>query len=93
MFLAANAMVPILAGLLIAIAVHLAILCLAELIMDGVLTVENVAAGSAAALSLLRGVAVLLAGLGIAGFVVPGGIAMGIVLVALSILGFSRIGR
>ena len=76
----------------LSIALHVAILALAELIATGDIDPANIFAGSAAALSLMRAIATLFAGLGFAAaFVVPGGIAMGVVLVALAVLAFSKI--
>jgi hypothetical protein len=93
MFMLINGIGPaILAAVIISIAIHMAIIALAELIADGSLNPGDIFIGSAAALSLLRGIAVLLAGLGIVGFTVPGGLAMGVVLVALAVLGFTKVG-
>ncbi len=94
MYLISNSIgAPIVAALLISVALHIAILALTELISEGSLDPIDIFKGSAAALSLLRAISTLFAGIGIAGFTVPGGIAMGIVLIALAILGFSKIGQ
>jgi hypothetical protein len=88
---------PLLAGaallavcLLISIAVHVAILALADLIMSGELNPGDIFTGSAAALSLIRALATLLTALGIT-VAAPGGVIMGIILVALAVLGFGRL--
>jgi ABC-type Fe3+-siderophore transport system permease subunit len=83
----------ILAALLISFAIHMAVILLSDLFYDGLIDPGYVFAGSAAALSLVRAIATLFAGLGIAGFTAPGGIVMGIILVALAVSSFSKIGR
>ena len=92
-------LLPLVAGsalmaisIMLSIALHVAILALIDLIASGDVDPQNILAGSAAALSLIRALATLFAGMELAAaFSAPGGVMMGLVLVILAILGFSRI--
>ena len=92
-FLLASGVGPaLLISYAIAVALHIAIISIALLIADGDLDPSNVFYGMAATLSLFRALGVVFAALGIA-LVIPGGIFMGVILISLAILGYSRIGR
>jgi hypothetical protein len=81
---------PIIGALLISIALHIAAVCLYELIAEGMLKPGDIFTESAAALSFMCGLSTLLAGT-ILAFSVPGGLVMRIILVAFAILGFGRL--
>ena len=83
----------VIASFLISLALHIAIIDLSLLLSEGLINPQDVFKGSATTLGLMRGLATLLQGLGVAGFTVPGGVVMGIILVALAILNFTKVGQ
>ena len=88
--LAAGIGSPIVAALMISIAIHLAIICIAELYAEGLIDFKAGFLGAATALSLIRGLSTLFAGTALA-FAVPGGVLMGLILVALAIFAGYRL--
>ncbi|MFG6487496.1 transglutaminase domain-containing protein [Roseateles sp. BYS78W] len=81
---------PILICLAISFAIHMAILALSELYSEGLVDFGSGFLAGAAALSLMRALSTLLAGTALA-ITVPGGVVMGIILVALALLSFYRV--